>query len=84
MVAYGRLYAYIILLKIQSASMLLAENDIQAVRTFYVNQIFNLIVSLSESAHKRVVIHIDIDCFYAQVEMIQHPELRHKPLGKKH
>lgn len=32
-------------------------------------------------AHDRVIIHIDIDCFYAQVEMIRHPELKDKPLG---
>ncbi|XP_074667540.1 DNA polymerase iota-like isoform X2 [Strix aluco] len=29
----------------------------------------------------RVVVHIDLDCFYAQVEMIRNPELRAKPLG---
>uniref|UniRef100_A0A8C8E847 DNA polymerase iota n=1 Tax=Otus sunia TaxID=257818 RepID=A0A8C8E847_9STRI len=29
----------------------------------------------------RVVVHIDLDCFYAQVEMIRNPELRDKPLG---
>ena len=31
--------------------------------------------------HKRVIVHIDIDCFYAQVEMLQDPQLRDKPLG---
>jgi len=31
--------------------------------------------------HGRTIIHVDIDCFYAQVEMIRHPELRHVPLG---
>ncbi len=31
--------------------------------------------------HDRTIIHIDIDCFYAQVEMIRNPELRNKPLG---
>ncbi|NXI35072.1 POLI polymerase, partial [Galbula dea] len=29
----------------------------------------------------RVVLHLDLDCFYAQVEMILHPEFREKPLG---
>nr|XP_033790100.1 DNA polymerase iota isoform X2 [Geotrypetes seraphini] len=29
----------------------------------------------------RVIVHIDMDCFYAQVEMIRNPELRDKPLG---
>ncbi|KFW11694.1 DNA polymerase iota, partial [Eurypyga helias] len=29
----------------------------------------------------RVIVHIDLDCFYAQVEMIRNPELRDKPLG---
>ncbi|XP_006269716.1 DNA polymerase iota isoform X1 [Alligator mississippiensis] len=32
------------------------------------------------TAH-RVIVHIDLDCFYAQVEMIHNPELREKPLG---
>jgi len=31
--------------------------------------------------HGRTIIHVDIDCFYAQVEMIRRPELRHVPLG---
>ncbi|XP_056400915.1 DNA polymerase iota isoform X2 [Hyla sarda] len=30
---------------------------------------------------QRVIMHLDMDCFYAQVEMIRHPELREKPLG---
>lgn len=34
-----------------------------------------------EDDHKRTIIHIDIDCFYAQVEMNKNPELRNKPLG---
>ena len=33
--------------------------------------------------HRRTIIHIDIDCFYAQVEMINNPVLRTKPLGIK-
>lgn len=32
-------------------------------------------------SHPRAIIHIDIDCFYAQVEMLQNPSLRSKPLG---
>ena len=31
--------------------------------------------------HSRTIIHVDIDCFYAQVEMIRRPELRQVPLG---
>lgn len=31
--------------------------------------------------HNRVIIHIDIDCFYAQVEEILNPELRTKNVG---
>ena len=31
--------------------------------------------------HKRVIIHIDIDCFYAQVEEILNPSLKNKPVG---
>lgn len=40
-------------------------------------------VSLEDNAHehKRVIIHLDIDYFYAQVEEILNPELRTKPLG---
>lgn len=33
------------------------------------------------SAH-RVILHFDLDCFYAQVEMIRNPALREVPLGK--
>jgi nucleotidyltransferase/DNA polymerase involved in DNA repair len=33
---------------------------------------------------QRVIIHLDIDCFYAQVEMVQNPSLRDKPVGKVH
>ncbi|KAF6303139.1 DNA polymerase iota [Rhinolophus ferrumequinum] len=33
------------------------------------------------SSSSRVIIHMDLDCFYAQVEMISNPELKGKPLG---
>ena len=32
-------------------------------------------------SHERVIIHIDIDCFYAQVEMMHDESLRNKPIG---
>ncbi|XP_022107648.1 DNA polymerase iota-like isoform X2 [Acanthaster planci] len=32
-------------------------------------------------SHSRTIVHIDIDCFYAQVEMVRNPALRTKPLG---
>lgn len=32
-------------------------------------------------AHQ-VILHFDLDCFYAQVEMIRNPALREVPLGK--
>lgn len=35
----------------------------------------------SSLKHRRVIIHIDIDCFYAQVEEILNPTLVGKPLG---
>lgn len=35
----------------------------------------------SEHEHPRSIVHIDIDCFYAQVEMLRSPELRAVPLG---
>ncbi|XP_066245424.1 DNA polymerase iota [Euwallacea similis] len=31
--------------------------------------------------HSRTIIHLDIDCFYAQVEMVKDPALKHQPLG---
>ena len=31
--------------------------------------------------HSRVIVHVDIDCFYAQVEMNKNPELADVPLG---
>eukprot|EP00062_Callorhinchus_milii_P018267 gi/632971547/ref/XP_007902224.1/ PREDICTED: DNA polymerase iota isoform X2 [Callorhinchus milii] len=33
------------------------------------------------AADGRVIVHIDLDCFYAQVEMIRNPKLRNKPIG---
>ncbi|KAK9975138.1 hypothetical protein ABG768_023195 [Culter alburnus] len=33
------------------------------------------------STSQRVILHFDLDCFYAQVEMIRNPALRTKPLG---
>ncbi|XP_040193089.1 DNA polymerase iota isoform X2 [Rana temporaria] len=35
----------------------------------------------SDGSSQRVIVHLDMDCFYAQVEMIRNPELRDKPLG---
>lgn len=35
----------------------------------------------SDHEHPRSIVHIDIDCFYAQVEMLRSPELRAVPLG---
>ncbi|KAM8960927.1 DNA polymerase iota [Pelodytes ibericus] len=35
----------------------------------------------SYNAASKVIIHIDMDCFYAQVEMIRNPDLKDKPLG---
>ncbi|XP_062590999.1 DNA polymerase iota-like [Saccostrea cucullata] len=37
--------------------------------------------ALAQPTHERTIIHIDVDCFYAQVEMIRNPSLRDKPLG---
>ncbi|KAL6258127.1 hypothetical protein P5V15_010046 [Pogonomyrmex californicus] len=37
---------------------------------------FNIIMH-----HPRIIIHLDVDCFYAQVEMVSRPELEGKPLG---
>lgn len=35
----------------------------------------------SDEQHNSVIIHIDIDCFYAQVEEIRNPALRDRPVG---
>ena len=35
----------------------------------------------SRYGHERTIIQIDIDCFYAQVEMIRYPAYRELPLG---
>jgi DNA polymerase iota len=37
----------------------------------------------SDQKHLNVIIHLDIDYFYAQVEEILNPELKSKPLGVK-
>ena len=38
--------------------------------------------ALTELDHPKTILHIDVDCFYAQVEMIHNPELRDVPLGE--
>uniref|UniRef100_A0A8C5P900 DNA polymerase iota n=1 Tax=Leptobrachium leishanense TaxID=445787 RepID=A0A8C5P900_9ANUR len=35
----------------------------------------------SSGAGGRVIVHIDMDCFYAQVEMIRNPHLKDQPVG---
>lgn len=37
----------------------------------------------SKFKHARTIIHIDLDCFYAQVEMLKNPDLASKPVGIK-
>lgn len=37
----------------------------------------------SKYKHRRTIIHIDLDCFYAQVEILKSPELATKPIGIK-
>ncbi|XP_076030213.1 DNA polymerase iota-like [Oratosquilla oratoria] len=32
-------------------------------------------------SHERTIVHVDVDCFYAQVEMVLDPSLKDKPLG---
>nr|XP_056705048.1 DNA polymerase iota [Euleptes europaea] len=39
------------------------------------------VVSSGSTLQHRVIVHLDLDCFYAQVETICSPELRGKPLG---
>ena len=35
-----------------------------------------------DKGHSRVIVHFDIDCFYAQVEMLRNPALADKPVGE--
>ncbi|XP_050328109.1 uncharacterized protein LOC126758088 [Bactrocera neohumeralis] len=41
---------------------------------------FSNVINRNEP-HQRTIIHIDMDCFYAQVEEIRDPTLRSRPLG---
>lgn len=34
-----------------------------------------------DGEHSKTIIHLDVDCFYAQVEMVRNSELRDVPLG---
>lgn len=36
---------------------------------------------MQSNDHSRVIVHIDIDCFYAQVEINKKPELANLPVG---
>lgn len=38
---------------------------------------------MKNNGHSKTIIHIDIDCFYAQVEILKNPSLRNKPVGVK-
>ncbi|XP_067084631.1 DNA polymerase iota isoform X1 [Osmerus mordax] len=40
-----------------------------------------VISNVLQLASPRVILHFDMDCFYAQVEMIRNPALRNVPLG---
>lgn len=42
---------------------------------------FNLSMDFQEDKHQRTIIHIDIDCFYAQVEILKNPSLQGVPVG---
>ncbi|XP_049959863.1 DNA polymerase iota isoform X2 [Schistocerca serialis cubense] len=35
----------------------------------------------TQNDHRRTIIHIDIDCFYAQVEILKNPSLKDLPVG---
>jgi DNA repair protein REV1 len=39
----------------------------------------------TESLHKfKIIFHIDMDCFFASVSILKHPELKGKPIGISH
>ncbi|XP_017504155.2 DNA polymerase iota isoform X4 [Manis javanica] len=46
----------------------------------YCTSVYDKVVPEGSSSF-RVIVHVDLDCFYAQVEMISNPELKGKPLG---
>lgn len=51
------------------------------------SHVWLVILGLTERAtavSHRIILHFDLDCFYAQVEMIRNPDLRNKPLGKNY
>lgn len=35
----------------------------------------------TQNDHRRTIVHIDIDCFYAQVEILKNPSLKDLPVG---
>lgn len=40
-------------------------------------------LEISDYLHPKVIIHVDFDCYYAQVEEVLNPELKSKPMGIK-
>ena len=40
-----------------------------------------LYLSVPEDRHRRAIIHLDMDCFYAAIEVRDRPSLRGKPVG---
>merc|ERR1712051_700132 len=71
----------------------LAVNEIKIVEKIFFSKMeedFNSIFDENQETNNetniclkrnRVILHFDIDCFYAQVEMIKDPSLASKPLG---
>ena len=41
----------------------------------------SLTSNVLKASHDRCIIHVDFDCFYAQVEMIKNPTLKDKPIA---
>lgn len=40
-------------------------------------------LEINEHLHPNVIIHVDFDYYYAQVEEVLNPELENKPIGIK-
>ncbi len=50
-------------------------------QTFACAAVWSWLSFVNQEAPPRAIIHLDMDCFYAAIEMRERPELRDKPIG---